>query len=404
MPSWIKRVLAGLGRVPSPRAVAVVCLLALVQRLALSGVSHGSNDIETWARFADYIVRYGLLRLYVLDAKFNHPPLMGLYSVLADQATVIFQVRFAVAFKILPIVASVATIYLVQRIGHLKLIWLLLFAFNPLDTLVSAYHGNTDSMCAAFCVAAALFADFELPWLSGFSLGAAMNVKLIPVVLIAPLFLSLKPRQMWKFALALTLAAAPFVPIFLGPWAAFKRNAIDYNSSIARWGVGLLISTLDGHLAAWQMPAHELSVKLGKPLILGSGLVLGLIQRRVRVFSCTELCALVMACFLAFAPGFGVQYLVYPVALLVASHARGAFTYAYLAGFFAFLLYFGFLVDYSVPLVSHFRRLFDERSVLAGFLTWLWLVRYIVREVRSIPGRMRGARVAPVAPVLEPEL
>jgi len=401
MLNWIKRALAPFGRVPGPRAVALVCLLGLVLRLTLSGVSHGSNDIETWARFADYVVRYGLLRLYVIDPKFNHPPLMGLYGVLADHWTEIFQVRFAVAFRVLPIVASVATIYLVHRIGRLKLIWLLLFAINPADVLISAYHGNTDSLCAALSLTSALFADLEMPWLSGFSLGAAMNVKLIPVVLIVPLFLSLKPRQMWKFALALALCVVPFVPIFLGPWAAFKRNAIDYNSSIARWGIGLLISTLDGHLAAWQMPAHELSVKLGKPLILGSGLVLGVIQRRFRAFSCVELSAILMACFLAFAPGFGVQYLVYPTAPLVASRARGAFAYVYLAGLCAFLIYFGFLTSYTLPLVSHFKRAFDERSTLVGFLAWLWLVRYIVREARSIPRRIEPT---PMAPVLEPEL
>ncbi len=388
MPSWIKRVLAPFGQVPGPRVVALVCFCAAALRFTLSAISHGSNDIETWARFADWIQRVGLLRLYVVDSKFNHPPLMGLYGVLADRCVEIFQTRFAVTFKVLPILASTLTVYLVHRIGKLKLVWLLLFAFNPVDVLVSAYHGNTDSVCAAFTLLSVLFADLEMPWLSGFALGAALNVKLIPGILIVPLLLSLKPRQMWKFGVALALCALPFVPIFLGPWLAFKRNAIDYNSSPARWGVGLLISTLDGSLFPFLGPARDLSVALGKPLISGSPLVLGVLNWRFRIFTRTELCALALSAFLVFAPGFGVQYLVYPTAFLVASRARGAFTYVYLAGLCAFLIYFGFLTGLTIPLVSHFRRNFDERSTLAGFLAWCWLARYFVLEWVSIPRRI----------------
>jgi len=391
---WLKRVLAPFGRVPGPRGVALVCLFAAVLRLALSGVSHGSNDIETWARFADWIERLGLLRLYVVDPKFNHPPLMGLYGVFADRCVAVFQTRFAVTFKVLPILASVATIYLVHRIGKLRLIWLLLFAVNPADVLISAYHGNTDSLCAALSVSSVLFADLEMPWLSGLSLGAALNVKLIPGILIAPLLLSLKPKQMWKFGVALAVWVVPFIPIFTGPWRAFKHNAIDYNSSTARWGIGLLISTLDGWLQPLMIPARDWSMTLGKPLISGSSLLFGVLNYRYRIFTRSELGALAYSAFLVFAPGFGVQYLVYPTAFLVASRAPGAFTYVYLAGLCAFLIYFGFLTGFTIPLVSHFRHNFDERSTLAGFLTWCWLVRYFVREVASIPRRISHAVVA----------
>lgn len=388
MADWIKRAVAPFGRVPGPRAVALVCLLGLVLRFALSGVSHGSNDVRSWARFADSIERYGLLRVYVSDSKFNHPPLMGYYSVLADRATAIFQLRFAVLFRVLPILASVATIYLVQRMAKLKLGWLLLFALSPVDVLVSAYHGNTDCVCAAFSLGSVLFADLDMPWLSGFALGAAMNVKLIPVGLIAPLFLSLKPRQMWKFAAALVLCMLPFVPIFLGPWSAFRHNAIDYNSSIARWGVGLVVSTFDGALGPYLKPARDLSVALGKPLITGSSFLLGVLNFRYRIFTRAELCALAMSAFLIFAPGFGVQYLVYPGSFLVVSRARGAFGYLYTAGLCAFLIYFSFLVSYTIPLVSFFQYNFDERSTLVGFVAWLWLVRYFARELSSIPSRL----------------
>src|SRR5450755_2754362 len=300
---FTKQVVAPFGRVPEPWAVAVVCGLALLLRLVVSSTTHGSNDIDTWQRFADLVSRNGVLRTYEIDPKFNHPPLMGFYAALASNAARALQVRFDFAFKLLPILASTATVFMVRRIGRLKLLWLLLFAINPTDVLISAYHGNTDCVCAACCVASLLFADREQPWLCGFFLGAAINVKLIPVVLIAPLALSFPPRRMWRFCVALALCALPFLPILLGPWAAFQRNAIDYNSRPALWGAGLVISTLDGRLRVLAPVLQRLTLSFGKPLIFGLSALLGLIQRRLHSFTRAQLCAIALSCFLVFAPG-----------------------------------------------------------------------------------------------------
>jgi hypothetical protein len=226
-------------------------------------------------------------------------------------------------------------------------------------------------------------------------LGAAMNVKLIPVILIAPLFLSLKPQKMWRFALALGLCALPFVPVFLGPWHEFKRNAIDYNSSVAKWGVGLVVSSLDGRLSSIQMPAHDFTVRVGKALISGSSVVFGLLAWRFRMFTRVELGALAYSCFLAFAPGFGVQYLVYPAAFLAASHARYGFRYIYLASGFAFLLYYGFWTG-TWPAFSFFQRNFDQRSVLIGFLAWLSLLGYLLAMCKRVVVRLGWRPVSEV--------
>ena len=355
-----------------------VCALALAVRLLISNLTHGSNDIDAWERFANLVLRHGVLRTYELDAKFNHPPLMGWYAAGVAMCAQAVGLRFDFLFKLMPILASTATVYMVQRIGQLRFIGLLLLALNPTDVLISAYHGNTDSLCAACCVACVLFADRERPWLSGFFLAAAINVKLIPVVLLAPLVLSLPARSRWRFGAAVALGALPFLLVALGPWAAFQRNAVAYNSQWARWGVGLLISTLDGRLSALGPALQSLSLDVAKPLIFGSSVVLGLIQMRAGIFSRAELCALAFSCLLVFAPGFGVQYLVYPSAFLALSVARGGIGYGYLAGAFAFLLYYGYWTG-SWPAVSHFTPPFDLRSTLVGFLVWIWLARYLAR-------------------------
>jgi hypothetical protein len=393
--SRIKRALAGLERVPGPKTVALICGLGLALRLLVSGLSHGSNDIDTWQRFAGSVLRYGVLRTYELEPKFNHPPLMGYYAAVADRCATLLGLGFDVTFKLLPILASTAAVFMVQRLARLQLVWLLLFALNPTDVLISAYHGNTDSVCAACCVAAVWFADRERPFYSGLFLGAALNVKLIPSVLIVPLALSLPPRKMWRFGLALALSALPFLPVLLGPWQAFQSNAISYNSQLARWGVGLLLTTLDGRLEAWSSAMQAFALAVGKPVIFGSSVLLGLVELRARLFTRAQLCAVAFSCFLVFAPGFGVQYLVYPSAFFAASLARGGVRYTYPAGAFAFLLYYGYWTG-SWPAVSHFTPPFDLRSVLVGFLVWIWLARYVAQAVlrvvqvlvpRAIPGR-----------------
>ncbi|HWZ90709.1 MAG TPA: glycosyltransferase family 87 protein, partial [Polyangiaceae bacterium] len=280
--SRFKRALAVLDRVPDPKTVALICGLGLALRLLVSAVSHGSNDIDTWQRFARSVLRYGVLRTYELEPKFNHPPLMGYYAAFADRCATVLGLGFDVTFKLLPIIASSATVFMVQRLARLKLGSLLLFALNPTDVLISAYHGNTDSICAACCVAAVLFADRERPFFSGLFLGAAMNVKLIPTVLIVPLALSLPPRKMWRFGLPLALSALPFVPVLLGPWQAFQSNAISYNSQLARWGVSLLLTTMDGRLQPWSSGMQAFALALGKPVIFGSSVLLGLVELRAR--------------------------------------------------------------------------------------------------------------------------
>ncbi len=379
----VERVLAPLGQVPEPRAVALSCALALVLRLFVSLVTHGSNDIDTWQRFASSVSVNGLLRTYQLEPKFNHPPLMGYYGAFAQALARALQMRFDFVFKLLPIVASTSAVFMVQRIARLKFLWLVLFALNPTDVLISAYHGNTDCICAAFCLASVLFADRERPALSGFFLGAAINVKLIPVVLIAPLALSFPPRKIWRFGVALGLCALPFVPVLLAAAAAFQRNAIAYNSQSARWGVGLLVNALDRQLQSPSPVLQSLALGIGKPLIFGSSVVLGLVQMRTRIFTRAELCAIALSCFLVFAPGFGVQYLVYPSAFFAATLARGGFRYTYLAGAFAFLVYYGYWTG-GWPAVSYFRPPFDLRSILVGFLVWIWLARYLAGAAKRV--------------------
>lgn len=46
-------------------------------------------------------------------------------------------------------------------------------------------------------------------------------------------------------------------------WEAFQRNALQYNSSSAPWGLGLIASALDGRLRLYQSDFIQLAGALG---------------------------------------------------------------------------------------------------------------------------------------------
>jgi hypothetical protein len=132
----------------------------------------------------------------------------------------------------------------------------------------------------------------------------------------------------------------------------------------------------------------------GKALILGSSLALALIHRRLSELELYELGALAFALFLVLAPGFGIQYLIYPAPLLMLASPRRGLAYAYLAGLFAGLTY---LVRWtgSSPPFSNFSGPQDQYALAAGLLAWFLLARYCWDTLRGAFARaLAGAERA----------
>src|ERR1019366_9339248 len=57
------------------------------------------------------------------------------------------------------------------------------YAWLPAAILVSGFHGNTDCLHAAFVLVAVIAFDRQRYFLAGLLLAAALNVKLIPLLL-----------------------------------------------------------------------------------------------------------------------------------------------------------------------------------------------------------------------------
>jgi Gpi18-like mannosyltransferase len=229
-------------------SVALIAL-GIVLRLAIAVTSKGTNDAAAWLRFGDEINQHGLIETYRSDRDFNHPPIPAYWAALCAQISgsedsPLHDSIFTIVFKLPVIVADCAGIYLLWLIwrsrndnaGALRVAaW---FALSLDAILISAYHCNTDPIYVMLCLLCAYLLEkmrYLVAWLA---LGAAINIKLIPVLLIVPLLLTARNRyQAMRFIAGLALWVLPFVPLLILARKAFLANVLMYNSMVDRWGI-----------------------------------------------------------------------------------------------------------------------------------------------------------------------
>ena len=96
------------------RRSRVFCALTAVGygiRVVLWLLPEGSSDIHAWRIFAQTIRTVGLAETYRLLPLFNHPPIMGWWSVVALRLADYQGPTFAQAFKLPSLLAELATAY-----------------------------------------------------------------------------------------------------------------------------------------------------------------------------------------------------------------------------------------------------------------------------------------------------
>lgn len=385
-------------------------------RLALLFVTLGTNDVATWLRFARYVAQYGLEHTYLVQPRFIHPPLMGLLSVLLLRVSDATGVPFSWLLKMPPVAAEAVTAWLLHRIwsersgpvAGQRAAAAYALALSPI--MISGYHGNTDSIYFCLTLAAAyLMESKRAPFWAGLAMAGALNVKLIPVVVVLPLWSRCTSvRDAGRYAAGGVLGAVPFL------WAvatfgsdarrAFLERLLLYRSNLEYWGVELfvrwgrrLVDPLAPSLAELVRGAGNLYVAYGGELVMAvTALVAArhalLVRREGRaVLDAYELVFLGFAVFLLLGPGFGVQYVGCVVAPLIAVSIRRGVVVATATGIFITAIYVHFVVQwlptYSVhmPLPASFTPL--------ALLAWgsvLWAVTY---HWGKLAGRRAGAWV-----------
>lgn len=354
--------------------------LGMAVRITLSAVSIGSNDAGTFLAFAEQIRRIGLLRIYAVNPLFNHPPLPALWAAAVSLVAGRHLWPFAVLFRLAPIAADALVIGLLYRLRRRGGLWLAAaFACNLDSILVSAFHCNTDPCYAALCLLAVyLIEEHGWHFRGGLALAAAINVKLIPVLLIPPLLLACRDRrQAGRFLLGLSLGIAPFLPALLTVPRQFLHNVIAYGSYLERWGPLFF-------LIGWQHPVNPavedrrsvlLYYHVGKYLILITIGAWSLLARRRARWNRYEWCAVTFALFLILTPGFGVQYTALLGPLLFAAAPGFGIAYGAVAGIFLLVSYCA-LWNGQIPVQALFTAPMTNATAYLGVATWMVLVGY----------------------------
>jgi hypothetical protein len=359
------------------RSVIWVIAAGTLLRLVLAAISKGSDDAVLWEHFAWAVQLHGFFAAYRDESMLNHPPLMVLWAWISLGA----RPAFAFVMKLPAIAADAAACALLAGI------WLdragpriaaratRVTAFSLLAVLMSAYHCNTDSVYAYLSLLAAyMFSDRRDFLRGGLILGLAINVKLIPMLLVpGAMSLCRDRRDFLRLIAGLSIGVIPFLPLVLAAPEAVYRNMISYTSQADRWGVPmLLLHAPDGVRDAYLL--------LGRWLIIAAVAAVCVISHRSRRWNAYELFILIYAAFLILAPGFGVQYSVCLFPLLVAFNIPRAWIYGTIAGIFLLIVYWSNLSSYHLPLLSKFAsKGFPWSGALVGLLAWAALVEIVVK-------------------------
>ena len=214
-------------------------------RLWLWWVSLGTNDVTSWYKYGESIAANGLAETYRNIQLFNHPPLMGLYAMQAWWWSGKDLWTFAHLMKIPGLAGEALTLWALWRFAGPKAS--AAYAWLPAAIFVSGFHGNTDCLYAALLLVAVIAFDRQRYFFAGLLLAAALNVKLIPLVLLPLVFLGPPNRKaLLRLTAGLAVGAAPFVVPALAAGPAMYRNMVGYNSNAVNWGFFAILNQCVG--------------------------------------------------------------------------------------------------------------------------------------------------------------
>ena len=301
--------------------ILTIALLATAAKLYCAATTMGTVDVRLYYDFARAIAQNGVVAMYPADPTFNHPPLLGSYLGLAFDWADGRGRMFAFLHRLPGILADLAVVLiflLLRRRTGQPAWWALgLLAASPVSFMISGYHGNYDPLLALGLTLAATACIYRQPALCGLALGLSCQVKIIPILLAPAFFFYWWHRghsRPFFLATALAVLAGWSAPLIAAP-ETFLRHVLAYNSTWGWWGISYLlhlsgIPELHGVSSAFAAnPLQGAVINAMKLLVIGGALLVAWRRRACADEAIFTTVALVWAVFLAFAPGFGVQYL-----------------------------------------------------------------------------------------------
>jgi hypothetical protein len=356
-----------------PWLVVLALFCATILKVLWALNSAGSVDAVLFFNFARGIEEHGLTPLYAMDEKFNHTPLTGTFANLlyraaggetkaqiqdrnakgnpADPDRNRVLLRFAAMLRMASILADIAVVagLLVWRgrLGGLPEWWaLIVFAASPVSLMVSGFHGNVDPIMVAALFLATMAAACGRPLLCGLLFGLAANIKIVPIVL-APVFVfywMARPGVL-RFVLAsgAVMLAGWAVPLLMCP-KEYVHNVFGYGSTWGVWGVTWLCRVSGWHEAQkidfkGLTDAQNMIALALKLAAIGGIAAVGWARRKAAPADFAATIGMAWLVFFIFAPGVGVQYMVWPAPFLLLLTGTGYAVITAAASVFLFVFY-----------------------------------------------------------------
>ena len=346
-----------------------------------------------WADFLSGVRSAGPVGVYGLTfprSFYNHPPLMGFVLwVLNGLRDIGISDNFSI--RALASACDVGSAFLLLALLRRRRPLLqatlaaVLLAASPVLLLVSGFHGNTDpDFVFLTLLGLYLLVDRRMPLWAGVALALAIGVKIVPVVVL-PALAVFAVRQGRRTLLLLgggfaATFALTWGPALLTQWGPVRAHVLGYaGNGYSLWGVMQIGHWLGdpGWVAFLDGPG-----RVGLVLVCAVPPALAVWFRPAAVVPAVAWSLLV---FLAFATTFGVQYLVWAVAVAYLVELWWATVYNVSAGLVLAVIY----NRWSGGLPWHYAdpSLFTNGEKIALVVPWVALLVSIGLATRAIVRR-----------------
>lgn len=301
----------------------VILLIAAVARLvpALTLPVGAGYDIESFRLVTDALLSGQEVYTAVLG---RHPylPFQMLIMAAMAQLSEVSGLPYVAAIKLPAVIADIALTWLIYhsliesgRRQATATTFALLYALNPVSVLVTAYHGQFESVTLLLMVTAWYFWRFgRRTTASAVALGFAILNKTWPVIMLPVIWLRLpdtRSRVLYPLlALGIPVAAViVYLVVFSADPQPMLRRALTHRGVPGYWGPGSVLAPLGESITLAQAAFDVLSVLRNVLLAAGVGLALWWTRRQ----GVLDALLTVILTLLAVTVGFGIQWLVWPI-------------------------------------------------------------------------------------------
>lgn len=384
-----------------------IFVCGLLVRLAiaafLQGAGVANNDVTNYRKVAEILLGGG--QLYVdTPGIYPYPPPWSLVEMASFWLSQHVAGIFTFWVKLVPILADmgiVGLLYLFNRSNPRRAILVSgLYAFNPLPILISAVHGQFDSLPIFFSLLGIylLYRSTTRPlYFSALALMAAIAIKVFPVLLLPVFLFHLKTwRVRFLFSVvALFPVLLLMVPYLLQNFVAVNRELIGYSGVLdLGWGAFIRIGAMFVSPDLWSPATIRVLQLIGKILFLVSylGILYTAFRSENREHSTPiQQSAVIFVLFYVFYTGISSQYLVWVLPFLLMLQSRSAMHYSLVATFAVVASYIClnptmFLPSYTLILNASLSILL---WLLGALVWWFWLIIWLVLRVRWLYNERR---------------